>query len=155
MKPIDIVYIATGILLLGFIPAFIFWYHFFVKDPQRKRGISRWSGFRKKSLTKFQLETANNLLSQGSYGTAENEYRSLLKSLPDEIEVHLGLAECLFDQSIKGLKKYPEKKEEALVHYKWALDFYNRKGEPDAAMGLYKRLLGPYSESELGITLKE
>jgi hypothetical protein len=54
----------------------------------------------------------------GEFAMAEKEYRSLLQVLPDDVGAHFGLAECLFDQSIKGLRKDPAKREEALEHYK-------------------------------------
>ena len=148
---IDIVYLTCAILFLGFIPVFLLWNHWFNKDPFKHSKTSRWTKFRKKTPIELQLESAKNLLSRGSYGQAEILFRTLLKSLPDDVGIHLGLAECLFDQSIKGVKKDPAKKAEALEHYKWVIGFYTKAGESGEILALYKRLLGPYSESELGI----
>jgi hypothetical protein len=62
----------------------------------------------------------------------------------------LGLAESLFGQAIKGVKKDTAKKEEALQKYRWVLDHYIREQKTYEALGLYKRLLGHYSASEMG-----
>jgi len=147
---LQILFITWGFLLVGFIPAFFIWRKMFHKEVSGKGEVSRWSGFKKKKPLEIQLETAEALLYQGSFEMAEKEYRALLQALPEEIQVHLGLAESLFDQAVKGLRKNPEKRAEALVHYRWGLDFFQRNSRSTEALVLYKRLSGPYSEQELG-----
>jgi hypothetical protein len=136
--------------IIAGLPAFLFWRRYIDKNPFKYTGVSRWSGFRKKTPAELQMENAKKLLSEGAHGMAENEYRSLLEKSPDNLEAHSGLAESLFEQAIKGLRKDPIKRKEALEQFQWILDHYLRGNKPDKAAVLYKRLLGPYTAEEIG-----
>jgi hypothetical protein len=150
-----ILFMTWGFLFLGLIPAFLIWRRWFNKDPFERNPSFFLAWFKKKSPLESRLESAKKNLSQGYIDVAEKEFRYLLLDLPGEVTVHLGLAECLFDKSIKGVRKDLGKREEALLHFKWALDFYSRAGEFGETLALYRKLLGPYSETELGIKRPE
>ena len=134
----------------GFGVAFWIWKTWLVKDPFRNHGVSRWSGFRKKTEDEMDLDQAYKALAQGSFGIAEKHYRSLLERLPDHREAHLGLADCLFEQSLVVIKTDPVKKIEALGHYRFALDSYLKENQSPEAVALYTKILGPYGAEEIG-----
>lgn len=111
---------------------------------------ARFLKFDKENVLETQLNYANGLYQEGAYRMAEDEFRSLLKAHPEDLEVRFGLAESLLDQSIRGFRRDPRKKSEALVHYLWILDRLNREEKAGEAADLYQTLLGPYTREELG-----
>ncbi len=137
-------------LLSGTAIAFFTWKKWFFHNPYTEKPVSRWSGIKKKKPEVFQLETAQHLLARGSFDLAEKAFKSLLETAPGSVEAHVGLAECLFHEVIKGLRTDQGKKAEALTQYQWILDYYIKAGQNREMVDLYKKLLGPYTAKEFG-----
>jgi len=139
----------------GFFLAFLIWLKFYRPYFFKKYGVSRWSGFKKKTDNQILKETAQKFLAEGTFNTAENLFTPLLKTMGDDLKVRLGLAESLYGQAmLRGLRKNLQKKAGALEQYQWVLDYYLRERHFHEATTLYRRLLGPYSADEIGIKFK-
>jgi len=123
------------------------WFH----DPKGKARVIKFYEPGKKVPEKAPLETAIELMEERAFGSAEKEYRLLLEDFPEDYHVHLGLAEALFHQMVEGVRSNNPKRDEALVHYKWALAYLTRQGKAELAGDIYRRLLGPYSAEELKV----
>jgi tetratricopeptide (TPR) repeat protein len=130
-------------------------YKFFINIGGKKDAISRWDGINLKSKEQLLKESAQKELREGFFNIAEDQFRTLMKTIPFDLETRLGFAESLFGQAILGdVRKDREKKTEALEHFRWALDYYLRKQDHDNALKLYKKILGPYSIEEIGEKFK-
>ncbi len=144
-------FMGTDWLVLGgFFIALIVWVKFFHNNPFKGHLISRWKGLKKKDDHQVLLEEAHQVMAEGHWGLAEEKFRFLVSLRPDDLEPHLGLAESLFDESVKGVKKYPAKQAEALIHYRWVLDHLLQTGKTKEALALYQKLIGPYRPEDIG-----
>lgn len=142
---------TTLILSLATAISLTIWKWWFVQDPFKHHRISRWRGlFQRKSPFELGLDRAARFLKEGSYRNAEEAYRACLQKDPERLEVRLGLAESLFEESLKGVLKDRLKRAEALEHFRWVLRHYKKTGREELGKKLGARLVGPYSREELG-----
>ncbi len=145
--------VFVGLLNVVMVVCFFIWLRSFEVFPEWGE-ISKWKGFRRKSQKEILGETAQKALGQGDFNIAENLFRELLRDHPDDGEAHRGLAESLFGQSNRGVRKDAEKRTEALEQYQWVLRYYLGHQRPGEALTLYRRILGPYSAEEIGEKFK-
>lgn len=132
------------------IPIYFAWRYWIMGDLLGDSRIEGWKGLRKKTPKELRLEQAERWRTGGSPELAAGLYREHLAEEPASVEAHLGLADALMDLSIRGTKREPEKRIEALGHYRWALEHYAGIGQKEKAEALAGRLLGPFSREELG-----
>jgi hypothetical protein len=150
MDDINFLLTVTLIMLFGAIPVYLAWRYWIVGDLFRSDEVKGWKGLRRKTPGEMRLEQAGKWLAGGSAELAVKLYREHLETSPDDPVARLGLADSLMDLSVRGTKKEPEKRAEALVHYRWVLERYARTGEKEKAAALLRRLEGPFARQELG-----
>jgi hypothetical protein len=127
----------------------LIWYKWFY-TPGPKNQVTNWSGLKKLSLEEKEILVAQDLMNEGSYHQAEMIYRTLLQSPSASLEVQLGLAESLYQQINHGIRNDAAKKQEALRHYQGVLEGYLAQKRLVEMFSVYERLLGPYSQNEIG-----